>query len=282
MSEKKIFAFVLIPFDSSFDDVYKLSIKEAAKHVGVIAERLDDQMFPEGMLERIYRQIDAADIIIADMSTKNPNVFYEVGYAHAKDKLCIHLTADANDIPFDLKHRRHIVYGNSLSYLKEELSRHLEWAKNEIENIRKSQIRVEMKSFATLDTDDNYANCEVEFTFDLFNDSTRPSAEMDAIYLYSGTDWQFKQMDKECPKTKSDISNYSHQYFMTPPVPRLQQKSWAQMKIIGTRTLAAKWRGDEIKDSYKLYGTMLLRFATNNGVFDYELNVNLVADKLPF
>src|SRR3954452_23592229 len=66
-------------------------------------------------LERIYRQIELADIIIADMSGKNPNVFYEVGYAHAKQKLCILLTANADDIPFDLKHQRHIVYGESSS-----------------------------------------------------------------------------------------------------------------------------------------------------------------------
>ncbi len=282
MTEKQVFAFVLIPFDPSFDDVYKLAIKEAAKEVGIIAERLDDQMFPEGMLERIYRQIDAADLIIADMSTKNPNVFYEVGYAHAKDKLCIHLTADADDIPFDLKHRRHIIYGDSLSHLREELSKHLKWAKTEIDNIRKSQIRVELKSDALLNTDEAYAKAEVEFVFDLFNDSTRPSAEIDAVYLYSGKDWQFKQSDKECPKIKSDISSYSHRYFLTPPVPRLQQKSWAQMKLSGTRILAAKWRGDEIKDSYKLYGNVLLRLVTNNGVFDYELSINLVAEKFPF
>src|SRR4051812_33507799 len=100
-----------MPFSSEFDDIYKLGIKEAAKECEVLAERLDEQMFSEGMLERIYRQIDAADFIVADLSNRNANVFYELGYAHAKEKTCILLTKNADDIPFDLKHKRHIVYG---------------------------------------------------------------------------------------------------------------------------------------------------------------------------
>jgi nucleoside 2-deoxyribosyltransferase len=121
MEEKDIFAFVLMPFSSDFDDIYKFGVKEPAAELGVLAERVDEQIYSEGILERIYRQIDLADIIIADMSGQNPNVFYEVGYAHAKGKLCIHLTSDANDIPFDLKHRRHIVYQSSINTLKERI-----------------------------------------------------------------------------------------------------------------------------------------------------------------
>jgi len=123
-----------MPFSSDFDDIYKLGIKEAAKKCEVKVERLDEQLFGEGMLDRIYRQIDVADFIIADLSDRNANVFYELGYAHAKDKTCILLTKDASDIPFDLKHRRHIVYGDSISYLKTELTKNIEWAKSEATN----------------------------------------------------------------------------------------------------------------------------------------------------
>src|SRR2546423_5254015 len=135
MTEQLLFAFVLMPFKSEFNDVYQLGIKEAASHVGIIAERLDEQLFGEGMLERIYRQIEAADIIIADMTGQNANVFYEVGWAHAKGKLCILLTKQSKDIPFDLKHRRHIEYKESIAHLRNELIKNLEWAKTEVENI---------------------------------------------------------------------------------------------------------------------------------------------------
>lgn len=66
--DKEIFAFVLMPFSKEFDDIYKLGIKEAAEKVEIKAQRLDEQMFVEGMLERIYKQIEIADIVIADMS----------------------------------------------------------------------------------------------------------------------------------------------------------------------------------------------------------------------
>lgn len=85
MQANETFAFVLIPFAASFDDVYRIGIKEPAAALGIRAERVDEQIYAEGILDRIYRQIEAADIIIADMSGQNPNVFYEVGYAHAKD-----------------------------------------------------------------------------------------------------------------------------------------------------------------------------------------------------
>jgi hypothetical protein len=66
--ESKIFAFVLMPFDKAFDDIYKLGIKETASQLGLLAERVDEQIFREGILERIYRQIEVADLILADMS----------------------------------------------------------------------------------------------------------------------------------------------------------------------------------------------------------------------
>ncbi|AKB24310.1 hypothetical protein MSMTP_0841 [Methanosarcina sp. MTP4] len=77
----KPFVFVLMPFDEDFDDIYKYGIKETAKEIGAYAERVDEQNYKEGMLERIFNQINKADVIVADMTGRNPNVFYEVGYA---------------------------------------------------------------------------------------------------------------------------------------------------------------------------------------------------------
>jgi hypothetical protein len=117
----KPFVFVLMPFDPAFDDAYKLGILPSCQEAGAFCERVDEQHYTGSILERIYNQISKADIIISDMSTKNPNVFYETGYAHALGKKVILLTQDANDIPFDLKHYAHIVYGKSVAKLKAEL-----------------------------------------------------------------------------------------------------------------------------------------------------------------
>lgn len=123
----KFFCFVLMPFDPSFTDTYQLGIKQACMDAGAYCERVDEQIFEERMLDRIYNQIAKADLIIADMSERNANVFYEVGYAHALDKPTVLLTKSAGDIPFDLKHFAHIVYGNSIVNLRADLLARVKW-----------------------------------------------------------------------------------------------------------------------------------------------------------
>lgn len=112
-----------MPFDEAFDDVYKVGIKPACREAGAYCERVDEQIFSERILDRVYNQIAKADIVVADMTGRNANVFYEVGYAHALGKLTILLTQKAEDIPFDLKHFPHIVYGAKISTLRDELEK---------------------------------------------------------------------------------------------------------------------------------------------------------------
>ena len=123
----KPFCFVLMPFDDKFDDIYRIGIKEACDNAGTYCERVDEQIFNERILDHIYNQITKADVVIADMTDRNPNVFYEVGYAHAIGKLTILLTKNAGDIPFDLKHFPHIVYGDKISVLRETLEKRIQY-----------------------------------------------------------------------------------------------------------------------------------------------------------
>lgn len=119
--------FVLMPFDVAFDDIYEFGIKGACSDAGVYCERVDEQVFLGSMLERIFSQISRADLLIADMTGKNPNVFYEVGYAHALGKKVVLLTSVSQDIPFDLKHFPHIIYGTEIKTLRAALTRKLEY-----------------------------------------------------------------------------------------------------------------------------------------------------------
>ncbi len=116
-----------MPFSSEFDDVYQIGIKEACQAAGAYCERVDEQHYSEKMLDRIYNQIAKADLIIADMTGKNANVFYEVGYAHALGKPTVLLTQNAADIPFDLTQYLHIVYESKLTVLREKLTSRVLW-----------------------------------------------------------------------------------------------------------------------------------------------------------
>ena len=202
----KPFVFVLMPFNEDFDDIYKLGIKEAAKEIGAYAERVDEQIFNEGILERIFNQISKADVIVADMTGRNPNVFYEVGYAHALGKIVLLLTQKADDIPFDLKHKQHIIYGNGgskIQSLRSELTPRLNWAiseskrKGEEDNSKRILISVCPKG---LNYGDKYTeipeDClskpipliiysDQEFSFQLHNNSLQEIPKIMHIYLFT-------------------------------------------------------------------------------------------------
>lgn len=137
----KTFVFVLMPFSKQFDDIYELGIKDACLKAGAYCERLDEQIYVENSLERIYNQISKADIIIAEMTGRNPNVFYEVGYAHALNKRVILLTQNAEDIPFDLKHYPHIVYEGKIKELQTQLEARVRWC---IDNPQESIMNVDI------------------------------------------------------------------------------------------------------------------------------------------
>lgn len=126
-TKPKKFCFVLMPFTDDFEDIYKLGIKQSCEDAGAYCERVDEQIFTESILERVYNQISKADFIVADMTDRNPNVFYEVGYAHALGKRTILLTQNVDDIPFDLKHYPHIVYNKGISKLKVDLTPRIKW-----------------------------------------------------------------------------------------------------------------------------------------------------------
>ncbi|MGC2166366.1 MAG: hypothetical protein WA632_10160 [Gallionella sp.] len=123
----KPYAFVLMPFSKAFEDAYEVAIRPACEAAGAYAERVDQQIFAGSIMERVYNQISKADLVVADMSERNPNVFYEVGYAHALGKTTILVTKAEDDIPFDLRQYPHIIYGGSLSHLKVELERRVRW-----------------------------------------------------------------------------------------------------------------------------------------------------------
>lgn len=124
----KPFVFVMMPFKSEFQDVYDLGIKGACDDAGAYSERVDEQIIAGSMLGRIYNLIAKADILIADTTGLNPNVCYEVGYAHALNKHPVLITQSAGEIPFDLKHHQHLVYDrNSLARLRRDLAGRVRW-----------------------------------------------------------------------------------------------------------------------------------------------------------
>jgi hypothetical protein len=104
--------FVIMPFAPEYRIVYD-SIAEAVENeeVGFSCTRADE-IYNAHIIDNILREMARASIVVADLSGRNPNVFYELGIAHmSKDEDRIVLLAqNMDDVPFDLREYRCIPY----------------------------------------------------------------------------------------------------------------------------------------------------------------------------
>lgn len=102
--------FVLMPFRKELAPIYEDHIKKVVKKLKLDTKRADDFFNTSEIIEDIWESICTARLIIADLTDKNPNVFYEVGIAHTLGKNVVLITQSIDDVPFDLRHLRHIQY----------------------------------------------------------------------------------------------------------------------------------------------------------------------------
>lgn len=109
-SQGKPFVFVLMPFREEHFAIYERTVKPTLEGLGCRVEHAKDAHTVERIVDVIFSQIARAHFIVADTTGKNPNVFYEIGYAHALGKKVVLLVQDAQDIPFDIAGLRHIQY----------------------------------------------------------------------------------------------------------------------------------------------------------------------------
>jgi hypothetical protein len=159
----------------------------------------------------------------------------------------------------------------------------LKWAITEVQNLRKSRIRVRLvEAWGLLDKTSYCATGNIDFKIDLSNESDRPSAEIEALYFYASKGWKLKQGQEECPSTESDVTGFAQRHFLTPPHRRLQAKAWVQIRFRASKVLAWALKGEELKDSYRVHGRAVLRLVTSEGNFDHELSIDTEVDEIPF
>jgi hypothetical protein len=109
--DKNDTCFVMMPFSSPHGDYYKTIFKPAIEKAGLTPRRADDDIFATGkIMEQIWSGIQQAKVLIAELTSRNPNVFYELGIAHALDKPVVLISSNQEDVPFDLQHIRVIYY----------------------------------------------------------------------------------------------------------------------------------------------------------------------------
>jgi hypothetical protein len=115
--------FVLTPFHAEFDDEYE-AVAQVGRDLGFTVNRGDERVASGDIFPQLLRLLVSARIVVANISGRNPNVFYELGIAHALDKSVILLAHNETEVPFDIRSKR-IVFYQSSDEIRERLSKML-------------------------------------------------------------------------------------------------------------------------------------------------------------
>jgi hypothetical protein len=122
--------FVAMPFAESFQDTFHYGITPAIRQAGLICERMDELTFTGDAIQRMRERINAAGIVVADLTDANPNVYLEVGFAWGRDIPTVLVCHHTTPLTFDVRSQRCLIY-SSIRDLEKKLT-------NEINNLRRT------------------------------------------------------------------------------------------------------------------------------------------------
>ncbi len=114
----KCHVFMIMPFAEEFNSIYQDYVKPTVEDLGLTIKRGDDFFSHHDIIDEVWSAIYASQIVIADCTGRNPNVFYELGIAHTLGKIAILITQNIDDTPFDVQGKRFIVYKDNSAGLK--------------------------------------------------------------------------------------------------------------------------------------------------------------------
>ncbi len=116
-------AFVIMPFASTLRWVYDDAIRPVCEELCIDVLRADDIGHQRNILRDVVEGLINSDVIIADLTGSNANVYYELGAAHSLMRPVVMLTQHVERIPFDLRSHRVLEYSTDEARRQEFLQR---------------------------------------------------------------------------------------------------------------------------------------------------------------
>jgi nucleoside 2-deoxyribosyltransferase len=146
--------FVIQPFDSGgpYDKRYRDVLKPAIEDAALTAYRVDEDPGTTVLIEDIEKGIRDSEICLADITTNNPNIWYEVGFAIANGRPVVLICADPRPepFPFDIRHRHIVNYklhsSSDFEALKTEVTARLKAQAKKAETLQTVATMSEMET----------------------------------------------------------------------------------------------------------------------------------------
>jgi hypothetical protein len=273
--------FVLMPFKADLQPVYSDHIKKVVEDQHLMCQRGDDIFSNSAIIEDIWESINRARIIIADLTGKNPNVFYEVGIAHVLGKQVVLITQSIDDIPFDLRHLRNIIY----EYTPRGMTQFEANLKNTVQLLL-SQPVLSIEQFKRDLVDDSFPNTEaltvysnefvLDFVLDRLNEVFFRKKGLELCFARGFTDQKFldtvyrEQNDELMRNIAKLIKKYATPVSKTMLLALLEGKRNVALAAVGAAySLAANGH----------YSSGILHYANNHSSWEVQHRaVNRIID----
>lgn len=114
-----VHCYYLFPPKAPFTEIYGEHIIPYMQGLGFPIEFVEDIYGSERVLNNLWDTLDCSEIIIADLTTKNPSVLFILGVALAIGKSAIIVSQNKDDIPFDFHQWKCVIYSNTPNGIEE-------------------------------------------------------------------------------------------------------------------------------------------------------------------
>lgn len=131
--------FMVMPFRERFKAVYENVVRPVASDLNMTIKRGDEFTSTRGsIMQEVWAALNACKLVVVETTEVNANVYYELGIAHTlgKPAILITQTTDVQEMPFDIRHLRFLVYEDTpegRKDLEERLRTSIIWLMNDLE-----------------------------------------------------------------------------------------------------------------------------------------------------